>query len=420
MTTSRKVIVIGGGAIGLCAAHELRTEGFETVLLDRGDRVDGCSVHNAGLIVPSHFVPLAAPGVMKQGLRWMLDPESPFYVKPRLDPALVSWIWRFHRSSTREHVHRSMILLRDLGQAGLAGFTHLQQLEGMNFGLIRKGLLMLFRTEGGRASCVEESKLARGIGVEAEVLEAGELQKLEPNISFSAAGGVYFPGDAHLSPSLFFEQMTRLVQREGTLMDHSTEVLGFEHFGGQITGVRTSSGLHEADSFIVAGGAWSSTLLRGLDLRLPLQAGKGYSVTVDHPPKKPAIPLILTESRVAVTPFPESIRLAGTMELAGNDLSINGRRVNALLKAASRYVPDIELPPLHEIRPWAGLRPCSPDGLPYIGRFNAFQNLIVATGHAMLGITMAPATGKLVADLVTGRSITLDMQWLSPDRFNRG
>ena len=420
MTTSGKVIVIGGGAVGLCAAHSLRSEGIETVLLDRGDRVDGCSVHNAGLIVPSHFVPLAAPGVMKQGLRWMLDPESPFYVKPRLDPALVSWIWRFHRSSTREHVDRSMRLLRDLGQAGLEGFTDLQQLEGMDFGLIRKGLLMLFRTEGGQASCVEEAELAQGIGVEAEVLKPGELQKLEPNISFSATGGVYFPGDAHLSPSLFFEQMNRLVQREGALIDHSTEVLGFVQSGGHITGVRTSSGLHEGDSFVVAGGAWSSTLLRGLDLTLPLQAGKGYSVTLDHPSRKPAIPLILTESRVAVTPFPESIRLAGTMELAGNDLSINRRRVNAILMAASRYLPDIELPPLEETRPWAGLRPCSPDGLPYIGRFDAFQNLIAATGHAMLGITMAPITGKLVADLVTGRSITLNIQLLAPDRFNRG
>ncbi|MCK5574152.1 MAG: FAD-dependent oxidoreductase, partial [Bacteroidetes bacterium] len=294
------------------------------------------------------------------------------------------------------------------------------QLEGMDFGLIRKGLLMLFRTEGGQASCVEEAELAQGIGVEAEVLKPGELQKLEPNISFSATGGVYFPGDAHLSPSLFFEQMNRLVQREGALIDHSTEVLGFEQSDGHITGVRTSSGLHEGDSFVVAGGAWSSTLLRGLDLTLPLQAGKGYSVTLDHPSRKPAIPLILTESRVAVTPFPESIRLAGTMELAGNDLSINRRRVSAILMAASRYITDIELPPLEETRPWAGLRPCSPDGLPYIGRFDAFQNLIAATGHAMLGITMAPITGKLVADLVTGRSITLNIQLLAPDRFNRG
>jgi len=417
MNGSAEVIVIGAGAVGLSAAHYLRREGIETMVLDRGGELEGCSVQNAGLVVPSHIIPLAAPGVMRKGLQWMLDPESPFYVKLRLEASLLSWVWKFHRSATREHVRRSATILRDLCQGGLTRFRELEEAEGMDFGLRRRGLLMLFRTERGRASCLEEATLAREIGVEAELLEGAGLRKLEPGITFRATGGVYYPGDAHLSPSLFMEQMTRLVEKEGAAIRATSAVVGFEHAGQRITGVRTTDGLCEADHFVLAGGAWSPTLLRDLDLRLPLQPGKGYSATVSNPSHELTIPLILTEHHVAVTPFPQKIRFAGTMELAGYDLTINRRRVDAILKAVPRYIAGIGLPPEREVELWAGLRPCTPDGLPYIGRFRDYDNLLAATGHAMLGITMAPVTGNLVADLVTGRETEIELTALSPDRF---
>jgi D-amino-acid dehydrogenase len=417
MTTTGKVIVIGAGAVGLCAAHYLRCAGIETTLLERGANEDGCSFQNAGLVAPSHIIPLAAPGVMRKGLQWMLDPESPFYVKPGLDRSLISWVWKFYRSATREHVHRSVRLIRDLCQGGLTLFQELQEMEGMDFGLIRRGLLMLNRTEVGHASCLEEAGLAWDIGMEAEVLDGAGLRELEPGITFRATGGVFYPGDAHLSPFLFMEQMLRLVEKEGAVIRPSSEVIGFERTGRRITGVRTADGLHEADQFVLAGGAWSPTLLPGLDLRLPLQPGKGYSVTVSNLSHKLTLPLILAESHVAVTPFPGSIRFAGTMELAGYDLTINHRRVDAILKAVPRYIADVELPPEREVQPWAGLRPCTPDGLPYVGSFRDYPNLFAATGHAMLGISMAPVTGKIVADLITGRETLMDLTALSPDRF---
>ena len=178
MRSSGRVIVIGAGAVGLSAAHYLRREGLETTVLDRPGTGDGCSFQNAGLVVPSHVVPLAAPGIMRKGLQWMLDPESPFYVKPRLDRSLVSWVWRFHRSATRDHVRRSARLLRDLCQGGLRRFQELEEMEGLDFGLERRGLLMLFRTEGGRRSCVEEADLARETGLSAEILDREELRRL--------------------------------------------------------------------------------------------------------------------------------------------------------------------------------------------------------------------------------------------------
>jgi D-amino-acid dehydrogenase len=404
--------------VGLSAAHYLRRAGIETVVLEKTDHRDGCSFHNAGLVVPSHIVPLAAPGVIGKGLRWMLDPESPFYIKPRLERALLSWVWKFHRSATAEHVERSAPVIRDLCKGGLMRFQELAETEGMDFGLTRRGLLMVFRTERGRASCMKEAQLALKIGMEAEVLDEAGLGRLEPGIRFRATGGVYYPGDAHLSPSVFMEQMIRLVEKEGAMIRPSTQVIGFQRSGGRITGLQTADGIQEADHFVLAGGASSSGLLRDLDLDLPLQPGKGYSATISHPSHRLTIPLILTESHVAVTPFGNTIRFAGTMELAGDNLRINHRRVNAILNAAPRYIADLDLSTGGEPTIWAGLRPCTPDGLPYIGRFRAYPNLLAATGHAMLGISMAPETGRIIADLITGRETVRDLTALSPDRFS--
>jgi D-amino-acid dehydrogenase len=412
-----RVVVIGGGAVGLATAYALRREGHTVTLLEREQPGRACSLHNAGLLVPSHFVPMAHPGVISQGLRWMLDPESPFYIRPRLDRDLIAWVWNFRKSSTDTHVQRCMALLRDLCQASLRRTREMTEREGLGFSLERRGLLMLYRTPAGRRGCEEEAALAHRLGVDAGVLDRDGLRALEPNASFLAGGGVYYPGDAHLSPAKFVDALARAAASGGVTVLADTTATGFVASGRRVSAVATSRGDIAGDEFVIAGGAWSPAVLRSLGVSLPLQPGKGYSVTGPAPARMPSIPMIFTEDRVVLTPLGDSIRFAGTMELAGLDLTINDRRVRAMLKAVPLYLADIPAPDAGTAVLWSGLRPCSPDGLPYVGRFARHENLIAATGHAMLGITLAAVTGTIVADLVAGRPPGFDLGMLSPDRF---
>jgi D-amino-acid dehydrogenase len=409
------VIVIGGGVIGLCAAHYLRNDGAAVTVLEKGELGSGSSSRNAGLVPPSHFIPLAAPGVISQGLKWMLDPESPFYIKPRLDPDLVRWVWKFRAASNERQMHIAMPLLLQLARASFALYEELAKLR--EFGFQKRGLLMVFNSERGRHHCLEEARHAHALDLEARVLNPGELARLEPDIRIRASGAVYYPGDAHLSPERFVEALTHTLVSQGVSVKPSTEVLGFTTSGGRVNGVRTTAGTIEADDIVIAGGAWSPGLTRTLGIRLLLQAGKGYSLTLHNPIRRPSIPLILTEARIAVTPMAGSLRFAGTMELAGLDPSVNMRRVEAIAKAVPRYLPDVVASDIDTTHLWSGLRPCTPDGLPYVGRFGACENLIAATGHAMIGISLAPVTGKLVADIVAERTPSIDLRLLHPDRF---
>jgi D-amino-acid dehydrogenase len=417
-TTSRKrVIIVGGGVIGLCAAHYLRGDGAAVTVLEKGEVGSGSSSQNAGLVPPSHFIPLASPGVISQGLKWMLDPDSPFYIKPRLDPDLIRWIWKFRAASTDRQMRIAMPLLLQLARLSFSLYQDLAKLKDCEFGFQKRGLLMVFNSERGRHHCMEEAHYAHALDLEARVLDPRELAILEPDIRIQARGAVYYPGDAHLSPGRFVEALTHTLLSQGVVVKPSTQVLGFTTSSGRVSGVRTTSGTLEADDIVIAGGAWSPGLMRTVGIRLLLQAGKGYSITLRNPARKPSIPLILTEARVAVTPMAEGLRFAGTMELAGVNLSVNKRRVEAIAKAVPRYLPDFKAANIDTTNPWSGLRPCTPDGLPYIGRFSSCENLIAATGHAMIGISLAPVTGKLVSDIVAERTPSVDLTLMHPDRF---
>ncbi len=418
MSKDAQVIVIGGGVIGVCVAHYLQNEGIDVAIVEKNDIGKGCSYGNAGYACPSHFVPLASPGILAKGIRWMLDPKSPFYVKPRLDRDLASWLLKFRASCSPTIANRAKPLLRDLNVASVELFKGLTGLDSIEFGFETRGILMLYNSEKGER---EESELAREaemLGVEARVLTAQQINELDPGIRTCARGGVYYPGDCHMDPGRFVESLFRYLEGKGLKTFPSREVLGFERHNGRITAVRTSHGPLSAEEFILAGGAWSPRLCRDLGIRLPVQPAKGYSVTIDDPPRKMKIPSILMESKVAITPIGERLRFAGTLELAGLDLSINRRRVDAILNAVPRYLSGINPDSYRKIQPWAGLRPCSPDGLPFVGRFTAYPNLIAATGHAMLGLSLAPITGKLVAELLARKKTSIDIALLQPDRFD--
>lgn len=412
------IVIVGGGVIGLSTAWYAAERGDRVTILDRrGADHEGCSYGNAGMLTPSHFVPLAAPGVVRAALRWMLDSESPFYVKPRLDADLVAWGWRFHRSATAKHVAAAAPIIRDLNLAGVAEYQTLARAWDDEFRLVERGIVMLCATEHGLAEEARTAELAHRLGLQAEVMSASDVAKLEPSMAMNVAGGVFYPRDAILSPGLFMRALVRRLAERGVELCWNTEVSGWTTSGERVTAVRTNRGDVQGDEFVVCGGAWSPDLVRDLRLALPMQAGKGYSLTISNPRARPSRGLILTEARVAVTPMNETLRFGGTMEIAGTQESINAARIRGIVKSACRYFPEFTSDDFRGIEPWCGLRPCSPDGLPYIGRFRRFRNLSAATGHAMMGLSLGPITGKLVSQLLASETPSIPLEMLSPDRF---
>jgi D-amino-acid dehydrogenase len=411
----RAVVVIGGGVIGVCSALYLAERGCAVTLLEKADICAGASYGNAGLVVPSHSIPLAAPGVISQALRWMLDPESPFYIRPRLDRDLIAWLWKFRAACTTRHVDRALPILRDLNYQSLALYGDLAGRVGFDFGFQKNGVLSVFRTAEAFRDAVHKARVLESAGVSVRVLDAEAARLLEPTLLQSIAGALYFPDDAHLVPGDFVRGLARVAEKTGAVFQTGTEVLGFATRGRHVVKVETTRGDLECDHVVLAAGPWSSALARGLGLRVPIQAAKGYAAIFRRPSVGPQIPLLLGEARAAVTPMGETLRIAGTLELAGLDLSIDRRRMNAVRRAAAGYVAGTDNLPVVQL--WSGLRPCSPDGLPVIGRPKAFDNLVVATGHATIGMSLGPITGTLVAQLVTGETPAVDVALLNPDRF---
>lgn len=414
----KRVVIAGGGIIGLCSAYYAVRAGHQVTLIERGaPDHECCCGGNAGMIVPSHFVPLAAPGMVATGLRMMANPRSPFYIKPRLSWELADWGMKFIAASTHQQAAAAELVLRDLHLASRALFLELAADKSFKFGLKQNGLLMLCQTGHAWDEEAQAAKKANALGIPAEVLNAEETVKLDPTIDMDVMGSVYFPQDCHLEPRILLAALTEFLQSAGTDFRWQHNVTGWNACDGRITSVQTDHGEIEGDEFVIAGGAYSPALAKPLKLHLPMQAGKGYSVTVEMPPQLPKICSILTEARVAVTPMGRSLRFGGTMEIAGLDKSINSERVQGIVDSAARYFPAFDSSHFEDLPVWSGLRPCSPDGLPYIGRTSRVRNLIVATGHAMLGLSLGPITGKMVSQLVDGEASAVESPMISPDRF---
>lgn len=418
MTHGRHVIVCGAGIIGLSTAYYLLERGHRVTILERGaPGHDCCSIGNAGFISPSHFLPLAAPGIVLKALQWMWDPESPFYVHPRLDPRLIAWGFRFWRASSRSRAHRAGPLLRDLNLASRSLYEDLAGRTDNEFGLKCQGLIVLVRSERGLEEEAELAARSRELGMPSRVLGAEEIAALEPGVTLDVLGGVLYPLDAHLVPQRLVAALTRVVTERGGVFLWNAEVSGWRRRGDALEAAVTDRGDVEGDEFVLAAGAWTPILARKLGLGIPMQPGKGYSVTLGSPRQLPQHSLILQEARVAITPMGSSLRVGGTMELAGYDLRINPPRIRGMTRSLSRYLPAFLPEDFASCRPWCGLRPCTPDGLPYVGRTRRWENLIVAAGHAMMGISMGPITGKLVAEIVSGNAPTVGIAALKPDRF---
>ncbi|MCI0745896.1 MAG: FAD-dependent oxidoreductase [Verrucomicrobia subdivision 3 bacterium] len=416
---SRRVVVIGAGVIGLCSAYYAARRGRRVTVIDRAPAEhDGCSFGNAGMIAPSHFVPLAAPGMVARGLKWMWNPRSPFYIKPRLDWDLISWGLKFWRAATAEHVRRSAPVLRDLHLASRACFEEFADVTGNAFGLVKRGLLMLCKEPHAFHEEAATAEEAGRLGMPAEVLDSKQAQKLDPGIRMDIAGAIYFPLDCHLSPNRFMSSLAEQLAKLGATFIWNAEVTEWRTSAAIVHAVTTPQGEVDADEFVLCAGSWSQAITRDLGLKVPLQAGKGYSLTLPKPHQLPEICAILTEARIAVTPIGQSLRFGGTMEIAGLNEDITPARVQGIIEAVPKYYPDFTPADFAGVKPWRGLRPCSPDGLPYLGRTKNYSNLIIATGHAMMGLSLGPITGKIVAEILSDERPSIDISLLNPDRYS--
>lgn len=411
----KKCIVIGGGVIGLCSAYYLQKEGHEVTVIDQSGMDEGASYVNAGYISPSHIVPLSAPGVVKKGIQWMFDASSPFYVKPRLDPDFLRWAWAFNKSCTHRHVKKAIPVIRDIAVFSHELYEDIQNEPGFDFHFEKQGLLMLCKTEKMLESEVKVAQMAAEVQLESKVLSIDELRIMEPGVSDDVIGATYYSCDSHTTPHEFMNNMKSHLLTNGVKILANQQVLDLQINDAGIDKVITDKGNLKGDEYILSAGSWTGLIAKKLGMKLLLQAGKGYRINVQKQTNI-SLPAILAEAKAAVTPMNGFTRFAGTMEIAGINNNINPVRVKAIAKAAEDYYKGVSITQKEMEEASSGLRPLSPDGIPYIGRTNKCRNLTIATGHAMMGWSMATGSGKLVAEIISGSKASLDLSPFSPDR----
>jgi D-amino-acid dehydrogenase len=412
---SKNVIVIGGGIIGLCSAYYLQKEGHKVTVIDKSNMDSGASYVNAGYITPSHFIALAAPEMLSKGMKWMFNPKSPLYIKPRLDVDFMKWAWAFKKSATASKVEQSITPLLDINLLSRDLYEDLKKSKDFNFHYKRKGLLMCYKTDKVGEEEWEVGKRGIEEGLKVEHLSAEAVSKLEPDAHLNIKGAVYYHSDAHMTPNNFMQDMLLFLKKNSVSILKNETVVDVTMTNQTISKVITDKQQLECDEVVLAAGSWSPQLNNKFGLKLLLQAGKGYSINVKSDTKI-TIPSILCEAKVAVTPMDGFTRFAGTMELAGVNHKINPVRVNVIADASTSYYNNINITSKERLEAKCGLRPCSPDGLPYIGRSSKCKNLTIATGHAMMGWSLGPATGKLVSDFISKKKTTLDVTAFHPDR----
>ena len=412
----KEITIIGGGIIGLACAYYLISDGHRVRVIDQKSIGDSCALGNAGYISPSHFIPLSAPGMVKKGLKWMFDSESPFYIHPRFDWSLFSWLWQFNRFCSAGHVATVKQVLFDLCMRSRELYLSLAEDLSNSIELKQNGIYVLCHSQKALDEEMEILTQARALGLNASEVSQTALVKEFPDMEFDITGGVLFPEDGHVHPQKLLESLYGHLQHQGVEFIENCAIDLLQSNGERIIAIGSQDQQFPVDELVVASGSWTPQLGRQLKLNIPVQAGKGYSVTIDKPWSVDT-PMILSEGAVAVTPFDDHIRFGGTMEFAGVDLSIDQRRVTGILKSVKQFIPNFNPEWVDRKKAWAGLRPCSPDGLPLIGRVEGYRNLTLATGHAMLGLTLAPVTGKIVADIVSG-AVPPNHAFIDPQRFH--
>ena len=417
MTGRSEIVVVGSGPVGACAAHALATGGASVTLVEKElevcPPVSGAHA-NCGLLVPGDVEPLASPGALGKGLRWMRDSSSPFYIAPRPSADLVRWLWLFRAAATTARARAAAPVLRALHVASAGLHDELARDHGERWLFHHDGIAQAYEESAAMAQAAEEADVARGFGVQAQVLAGSEVHRRYPGMTGEVAGGIFFPEDGHLDPTLFTREIVGMAAAAGADVLCGAEAIALEPEAGGVRVVTTRGDLL-AGQVVLAAGAWTPGLTRELGLSLPIEPAKGYSVDVDRPADFPEMPLYLGDAHCVLTPLGDALRLGSTLELAGWDTTIRRKRVARLREAGERVMGIPADGPVRQI--WRGPRPVTPDGLPVIGRAPGRERVILATGHCMLGLSLAPVTGKLVAELAGGAQPSLDLAPLSPGRF---
>ncbi|HVZ56239.1 MAG TPA: FAD-dependent oxidoreductase [Chitinophagaceae bacterium] len=412
-----QVTIAGGGVIGLCTAYYLHQAGFQVTVVDRQTITDGCSFGNMGYISPSHFIPLATPGIISQGIRWMMRASSPFYIKPRLNLDLIRWGLAFRRSATAAQVSSHAPHLNNLLQLSRELTVDLKRDLPDSFDLQEKGCWMLYKSPRTGDHEKHLADQARAFGLKTVLCSPEQVQQYEPEVEVDVAGGVLYLDDCHLHPARFMQALYRYLQNAGVSFWVNTEITGFETSGNRITGLLTRQGRLDCGELVLASGSWLPRLSGMLGIRTLLQPGKGYSLVYDNLAKNLHYPSILVDDRTATSPIGRWLRIGGTMELSGHNDRILPSRVLAIHAAFQKYYPSLPLPKPDPAKAWFGYRPVTPDGLPYIGRHGRYVNLTYAGGHAMLGVSAAAGTGKLVSQLLAGQPTGISLEAFHPERF---
>lgn len=409
------VLIVGAGVIGLAAAYELSKAGAKVVVIDKFEPGYGCSYGNAGWITPCFAMPLPMPGMLFKSFKWLLDPESPLYIKPELSATLVSWLLRFMASMTTKKMLQSVDALTQLSIQSLDLYKQLSASSEKKFSFEQKGLFMVAQSDDGLKYAKKEMELVARNGIPGKLMLEEEARAFEPSLTKRFKGGVFFSNEAHAEPLQVTQCLAHEAQKLGARILSKTEVIDFDLGPQGIRGARTTRGIFTADQFVLATGSWSLRMGQTLGLKIPVLGGKGYAIITDPLAPNPQRPMMLVEKKVAVTPRNGTLRLAGTLELVNQDETFTTRRVEAIVRGAREFMNVPEKISYHEI--WRGLRPCTPDGVPIIGRTNKFPNLIVATGHQMLGLQSATGSGKLISDLTLGKTPDVDPHPYRADRF---
>ncbi|MGB0891574.1 MAG: NAD(P)/FAD-dependent oxidoreductase [Flavobacteriaceae bacterium] len=414
---AKEVIVIGGGIIGLSSAYYLQKAGCKVTVIDKSDFSSGASYVNAGYITPSHIISLAAPGMINKGIKWMLNSSSPFYVKPRLDYDFLKWTWQFKKSATKAKVEKAIPIIKDINLLSRELYEDMKSSGDFDFFYQHKGLMMYYQTDKVGEEEWYTGKKAIDLGLKVENLTKEEVQKIEPNVDLNIKGAVYYHSDAHMTPNDFMFQLKSYLEKNGVTILSNEEVLDITVLDNKVTSIQTKKEIVRADEFVLATGSWTQNFAKKLNVNIPIQAGKGYRINVERETNI-TIPGILMEAKVAVTPMNGFTRFAGTMEIGGINHNINSVRVNAIANASEKYYNGLKITQQEIKNVQCGLRPCSPDGLPYIGRLSKVKNVTVASGHAMMGWSLGPATGKLVSEIISNEKTSLNLAPYQVERFS--
>ena len=411
-----KIVIVGGGVVGLFTALYLRKKGAEVTVIDRGDLTDGCSYGNAGLIVPSHVIPLASPGMLHKGMKNMFRTLSPVAARMSPNADLIHWYLRFTGAATEIHVQESIPVLKELSLLSKSLYGKIKGTGELDFPMWHKGLLMLYQSQKTGEELHEEAEIARHAGLDVSELSASDIQKLEPDALPNVSGGVHYHSDDHLNPSALMKSLITKLEQSGVTLVRNCAVEKIRTSGRKAITLETEKGPFGFDHLVITAGMWSSKILKKLQTRIAVQPGKGYSFKVKTS-STIHYPALLSDANVAVTPLGNGItQFGGGMELGYGDLKIREQRVQNIAKAAGEFYPSEKGIQVEPGQIWQGHRPCSFDGLPFIGQVQAFPNVFVGTGHSMMGVTLAPATGLLLTELISGEKTSLNLNSFRLDR----